>query len=166
MDVRPPGAPLDAFFAPVRRRHPDVDIVPLPTSTPSTEDTLDEAQVAATLDRVASTARRMWEVAFPDAPPPTGRWHFGPAEGTVVAWARSAATTPAGFAVLVALREFLEAEDWQVRRLPGAIERVAAAREDLRLEASYAESTGAFLLGVRSAPSHVGSAPARRLVRQ
>ena len=166
MHLLPPGAPLDAFFAPVRRRHPDLDIVVLPApGSPTAAEPVDETQLGAILDRVAGAAGRASAAALPTSPPPTARWSFGSAEGTVTARARSVATTSDGFGALMTLGGALEAEGWRVRRLPGAVERIAGVRDDLRVQASYAGSTGAFLVEVRSQPSFVGKARARRLVR-
>ena len=167
MELRPPGAPLDAFFAPVRRRHPDVDIVVLPTPEPGPPmERLHEAQVGATLDLVSATAERVWTAAAGATTPPPARWRFGPDEGTVVASARSSVTTPDGFGALVALRGALEGEGWRVRRLAGAVERLSGVRGDLRVQASYAEDAGALLLELRSEPVFVGRARARELVRR
>jgi hypothetical protein len=166
MELQPPDAPLDEFFAPVRRRHPDIDIVVLPPEpTPSTEP-FDEAQVVETLDRVAGTAERAWDAALRTTATPAAGWGFGPDEGTVVASARSSATSRDGFGALVALRGALEAEGWQVRQLAGAVERLSGVLGDLRVHASYAESTGALLLGVTSEPMYVGRTRARELVRR
>ena len=166
MHLLPPTAPLDAFFGAVRRRHPDLDIVVLPTlEPPPAAVPADEARLAATLERVTEALRRVSAVVPPGEQSPTARWSFGPAEGTVTAAARSAATTADGFGALVTLRGVLETEGWRIHRVPGATERIAGVRDDLRVQASYAEGTGAFLVEVRSEPSHVGKARARRLVR-
>jgi hypothetical protein len=165
MKLQPPSAPLDAFFAPVRRRHPDADIVVLPTPDPTPPgEPLGKPEALAILDRVASAAKRLWDAAA--GATPTARLGFGPDEGTVVASARSSATTSDGFGSLVALRGSLEGEGWQVRRLPGAIERLSGVRDDLRIQASYAEGTGTLLLEVSSEPMYVGRARARELVRR
>jgi hypothetical protein len=167
MELRPPDAPLDAFFAPVRRRHPDVDIVVLPPQdrAPSMQP-IDEAQVDATLDRVAGTAEWVWGAALRSTAVPEARLGFGPDEGTGVASARAGATTADGSGALVALRAALEGEGWRVRRLAGAVERLSGVRGDLRVQASYAEGTGALLLEARSDPMYVGRARARGLVRR
>jgi hypothetical protein len=167
MEIRPPAAPLDAFFAPVRRRHPEVDIVVLPPAErpPPTEPAVDR-EVDATLDRAADTAGRVWEAALRSAATPAAGWGFGPDDGTVVATARAGVTTPDGFGALVELRGALERDGWRVRRLPGEVERLSGLRGDLRVQASYAEGTGAFLLEVRSEPMYVGRARARELVRR
>ena len=167
MELRPPDAPLDAFFAPVRRRHPDVDLVvlPPPEQAPPTEP-VDEAQVDATLDRVAGTAGQVCEAALRSMVSPAAGWAFGPDVGTFVASARAGATTTVGVGALVALRGELEGEGWRVRRLAGEVERLSAVRGGLRGHASYAEGTGALLLEVRSEPIRVVRARARELVRR
>ncbi|MFL6001516.1 MAG: hypothetical protein ACJ72P_01800 [Nocardioides sp.] len=168
MHLEPADAPLDAFFAPVRRRHPDVDIVVLPTGepTPSAEP-LDEVQVAATLDQVATMAAFAWDaMGAVVAAAPTARWRYGTDDGTVVASARSSTTSPDGFAALVALRGALEAEGWRARRLPGTVERLWGTRGEARIQASYAEDTGALLLEVSSRAMYVGPIQARELVRR
>lgn len=167
MELQPSDAPLDAFFTTVRRRHPEVDIVVLPAAEPTSRAALDEAQVTATLDQVASTAERAWEALGPAATAaPTARWRYGPDDGTVRASSRAGMTTSDGFAALVELRGDLESGGWQVRRLPGAVERLSGVRGDLRVTASYAEDTGALLLEVSSSPMPVGRARARELVRR
>ena len=167
MELRPPDAPLDAFFAPVRRRHPDVDLVVLPPpERGASTERLDEGQVDATLDRVTGAAGRVCEAALRSMGTPSAGWGFGPDEGTVVARARAGATTRDGFGALAALRGALEEGGWRVRRLAGEVERISGMRGDLWVHASYAESTGALLLEVRSEPIDVGRARARELVRR
>jgi hypothetical protein len=168
MKLQPADAPLDAFFTPVRRRHPEVDIVVLPAAepTPSAEP-LDEAQVAATLDQVATTAELAGDALGPMATAaPTARWRYGTDDGTVLACARSSTTTADGVGALGALRGALEAGGWRVRRLPGAVERLSGVRGALRVQASYAEDTGALLLEVSSRQMPVGRIRARELVRR
>lgn len=166
MKLQPPSAPLDAFFAPVRRRHPDVDIVvlPAPEATPSRVP-LGQAQVVETLERVTRTAERLGEAALGSTTTRPARLGFGPDDGTIVASARASATTPDGLGAVVALRAALEREGWRVRRVPGEVERWSATRGEVRVQASYAEATGALLLEVRSEPMYVGRARARELVR-
>lgn len=167
MHLQPPDAPLDAFFAAVRRRHPEVDLVVLPSEEPTpSAGPPDEARVSATPGQVATAAELAWHALEADTAAPTARWRFGPDDGTIVASARSSMTTPDGFRALVALRGALEAEGWRVRRPPGAVERLSAARGDLRVQASYAEATGALLLEVSSTPVLVGRSRARELVRR
>ena len=167
MKLQPPSAPLDAFFAPVRRRHPDVDLVVLPATEPRpVGEPLDQAQVVETLERVGRTAVRVGEAALGSSATPAAGLGFGPDEGTVVASVRAGATTPDGFGALMALRGVLEGEGWRVRGRPGAVERLSGVRGDLRVQASYAEETGALLVEVRSEPMYVGRARARELVRR
>jgi hypothetical protein len=167
MKLQPSSAPLDAFFAPVRRRHPDVDLVVLPAPEPTPSGaTVDQAQVLETLERVARAAERLEAAALGSTTAPPAGLGFGPEDGTVVASARAGATTPDGFGALVALRGALEGDGWRIRRLAGAVERLSGARGDLRLQASYAEATGALLLEVSSEPMYVGRARARALVRR
>jgi hypothetical protein len=167
MQLEPPDAPLGAFFAPVRRRHPDVDIVVLPAAEPAPPaEPLDEAQAAATLDQVATTAELAWDAMGRATAASTARWRYGTDDGTAVATARSSATTPDGLGALVALRGALQAGGWRVRRLPGAVERLSGVRGALRVQASYAEDTGALLLEVSSRSMPVGRIRARELVRR
>ena len=167
MEIRPPDAPLDAFFTPVRRRHPDVDIVVLPPPEPaSSGDPVDGAQVDAALDRVHDTASRVSEAALGHTTVPAATWAFGQDEGTVVASVRAGTTTDHGFSLLAELRELLERDGWRIRRPPGEVERLVGARGDVRVQASYAETTGALLLEVRSDPIQVGRSRARVLVRR
>ena len=68
MKLQPSDAPLDAFFTPVRRRHPEIDIVVLPDAAPTpSAEPLDEAKVAATLDQVATAADMAWDALGPRA---------------------------------------------------------------------------------------------------
>ncbi len=167
MKLQPPSAPLDSFFAPVRRRHPDVDLVVLPAPEPRpSSGTLDQAQVVETLERVTRTAERLGEAVLGSSSTPPAGLGFGPDDGTVVASARGSTTTPDGLAALVALRGALEREGWRTRRVPGEVERLSATRGEVRVEASYAEGTGALLLDVRSEPLYVGRPRARELVRR
>jgi hypothetical protein len=167
MEIRPPDAPLDAFFTPVRRRHPDVDIVVLPALEPAqVAGPVDRAHADATLDRVRETAARVSGAVLSHTTVPAAAWAFGPDEGTVVASVRADTTTPNGFSVLVELRGTLERDGWHVRRPPGEVERLVGVRGDVRVQASYAETTGALLLEVRSGPIHVGRSRARELVRR
>ncbi|HET8960514.1 hypothetical protein [Nocardioides sp.] len=167
MELRPPDAPLDAFFAPVRRRHPDVDIVVLPSSGEAPPGQhLTEAQLDATLDRLAGAAAPVFAALPGSTERPAPGWGYGPGDGTVVASARAGGTTTEGPGVLVTLRRTLEGEGWQVRRLRGEVERLSGVRGDLRLQASYAGATSALLVEVRSEPVHVGRSRARALVRR
>ncbi len=143
MKLQPPSAPLDAFFAPVRRRHPDVDLVVLPAPEP-------------TPSREPWTRRRWSRPSSGSATPPSG-WEKQPSTRPPrprPGWASGRTRAPSsrrsapaprrrtGFEALVALRAALEGEGWRVRRLPGAVERLSGVRGDLRVHASYAEEHG------------------------
>jgi hypothetical protein len=167
MELRPPDAPLDAFFAPVRRRHPDLDIVVLPAQGPvRVREPASEPELDDVLGRVAHTAGRLWAAALPTTDPPEPTWRFGPDQGTVVVSARSGLTTAHGLPALLALRGALEGEGWKVGGSRGEVRRLAGRKGDLTVQASYAECTGAFLVEVGSKPIHVGRTRARRLVRR
>lgn len=166
MRLRPPNAPLDAFFGPVRRRHPDVDIVLLPPAPAPSREPADEARLAAVLARTADTAQATWTASGQPPRTPIPKWRFGPDDGTVVASARADAETTEGHEALAAIRSSLEDDDWRVRRLEGGVQRLSGSRGDITVQASYAEDTGALLLEVRSEPIFVGRAAARELVRQ
>jgi hypothetical protein len=167
MELRPSDAPLDAFFAPVRRRHPDVDLVVLPVQGPAPQrEPVGEAELDAVRHRVFDTAGRLWAAALPTTDPPEPAWRCGPGDGTVVVSARSGLTTPHGLPALVALRGALEGEGWLVGGVGGETRRLTGRRGDLQVHASYAEATGAFLVEVGSEPIRVGRTRARRLVRR
>lgn len=165
MKLTPPTAPLPSFWATVRRRHPDVDIVVLPDEPPAggheQADEADEGTALAAVERVAAAFRGL--AGDPEARATLG---YGPADGTVVARARVAARRPDGRDALVALRHRLEADGWEVRRLEGDVLRLVGRRQGLHLRASYAEPTGAYLLEVTSDPLTVGRRRARELVRR
>lgn len=165
MELRPPNAPLDAFFGAVRRRHPDVDIVVLPPEPAPPVQQADEAGLAAVLARTADTANAAWAACGQPTGTSTPRWRFGPDAGTVLASARADAETTEGHEALVALRRAIENDGWRVRRLEGGVERLSGSRGDITVQASYAEGSGALLLEVSSTPVFVGRARARELVR-
>ncbi len=128
MELHPHTTPIrDPFFAALRRRRPDVDIVLLPPErlTPQ-PDPVDDTQVAATLERVTDRMTHLWQiVAGADGDRPRIRLGYGPDVGTVVASARGTAGVDDGFGRLVRLRHELESGGWRVRRLAGASERLA-----------------------------------------
>ena len=66
--ARPPTDPIDdPFFAAVRRRHPDVDLVVLPPEEPATRSPaqVPPDEVAAARLRVVAEAARWWAVVEP-----------------------------------------------------------------------------------------------------
>ena len=66
---------------------------------------------------------------------------------------------------LVRLAAALVDGGWEVRHLPGAVRRLRAQRDAVRLVASYAAATGSFVLTVTSAPLVVGVGRAQELAR-
>ncbi len=168
MELQPHSIPIrDPFFAALRRRRPDVDIVLLPPERPTRQpDPVDDAHVAATLERVSGRMTELWRlVAGAEANQPRIRLGYGPDVGTVVASARGTAGVDDGFRRLVRLRHGLESGGWRVRRVAGASERLAGRHDDLRVHASYAEDTGSLVVELVSEPLPVGVGRARSLVR-
>ena len=165
----PPGPVDDPFFAEVRRRHPDVDIVLLPPTDgeQAADDVpvVDDDAVAAARIRVATAARQLWAAGAPDSDDePEERLGYAAHEGWVRSSARVAERRDDGADVLDRLERDLLGRGADVRREPGALPRLVASLDDLTLTASAA-ATGAVLLGVESEPLHVGEERAAELVR-
>lgn len=164
MEPPEPSAPLPPFLDAVRRRHPDVDMVVLPPEQPPAHrEVLDDATVAAVLERVDTVAGEVWSgVGDGNVRTSLG---YGPDEGTVVARSRGTALLTEGPRVLAALRERLSADGWRFRRPQDGVHRLVGRRDDLSLRALYARGSGAFLVEVSSAPLPVGRDRAPGLVR-
>jgi hypothetical protein len=168
MELRTPNTPIDdPFFAAVRRRHPEVDVVLLPAPGPADGDPTPGDEVAATLARVAIEAGGIWSAVAPDAAEqPDARLAFGVDESSVRAVARVVASRDDGFAVLLRLRHELGNHGWAVRRPPGAgVERLTGVLDESDLTASYAEASGTLLLTLASASMPVGRDRARELTQ-
>ena len=163
MELQPPSAPLPPFWAAVRRRHRDVDLVVQPGGPPGDPvdpgAEVDDLAVRRVLDRVNGAVD-----ALGAEPPAEARLGYGPEPGTVLARVRLASHREDGSATLDRLRDQLAEQGWTVRRSEGGLSRVVAHRDDLHVRASWAEPTGAFLLDVSSEPLPVGNARARELV--
>ena len=130
MEIRPSGAPIDdPFFAAVRRRHPDVDIVVLPPTAPEVEPetTVDDATVDRATELVEAFADELWVAIAPlSETEPEARLRYGARESEVRAVARVVDRRSDGYAVLVRLRHELELRGWAVApaaRRPGAADR-------------------------------------------
>jgi len=159
MELQPPTAPLPPFWAAVRRRHPDVDIVILPAGEPAPPaDLVDDEVVVATVDRVNAAVDSLGGES-----PAAARIGFGPDPGTVVPRVRLASHRDDGIAMLNRLRDQLEEQGWTVRRPGGGVARLVGHRDDLHVRASYADQTGSFLLDVSADPLAVGTDRAREL---
>lgn len=161
MELRPPGTPVDdPFFAVVRRRHPEIDLVVLPPEAPAPEPTevVDDETVARVRGLVGEFAA---ELSGAEA---TTRLRYGAHETTVIAQARVVQTSDDGHAALVEIRADLERRGWTVERLDGGIEQLIATLEGGHVLASYAEASGALLVTVTSSELPVGRERARELV--
>jgi hypothetical protein len=168
MELRPPGSPVDdPFFAAIRRRHPDVDLVVLPPE-PLEEpaETVDDATLARVVELVAAEAADLWSAVAPESQvAPETRLGFGHREADVRVVARVVEHREDGFALLVRLRGQLEDRGWFVQRPPGGLERLVAELDGGHLVASYAEQSGAVVVELSSTVLPVGVERARELVR-
>jgi hypothetical protein len=165
MELQSRGAPLPPFFAAVRRRHPDVDLVLLPPERSEGEraEPATEQQLANAFDLTTGTATRAWAEAVGDGRLPESRFAFGPDEDTVTARARVAARLDGS--PLVPLTAALAQAGWDVGQRPGDVSQLFAHRATMQLVASYAAASGTFVLTVSSTPLQVGIERARELVR-
>lgn len=165
MELQPSTAPLPPFWAAVRRRHPDADLVVLPAEAPPpAAEPVDDDRVLATRALVAEAASRA-AALLGVADEPGARIEYAAGPGTVAAHAEVMSTPADGRGALDALRDGLERDGWRVGPASGA-DRLAARRDDLGLRASYAAGPGTLLVEVDSRPIPVGAARARELVRR
>lgn len=158
----------DPFFAAVRRRHPDVDLVVLPPvpPRPAEADPVPDDVVASTLVRTATAAEQLWATIVPESTErPGARLAYGSRPDSIRAVARIVTHRDDGFEVLVSLRHQLEAHGWEIRRPPGEVERITGVLEGLDVAASYAEEAGVLIFTLSSESQQVGNARARALVR-
>lgn len=172
MELRLPGSPVpDPFFAAIRRRHPDVDLVALPREEPAAPlEPVDEPTLDRVSELVAEAAAALWSAVAPGSGQvPETRLQYAGREADVRAVARVVEKRTDGYALLLRLRHELEQRGWSVQRPPGrqdrALERLVAEQHGGTLVASYAEPSGAVLLELASAPLPVGVERARELVR-
>ncbi|WP_122816978.1 hypothetical protein [Nocardioides pantholopis] len=167
MELRPPAEPLPELFAPVHRRHPDVDIVltPAPPGEPVDADSLD-AERAATrlsgdLELVAGSVADAWAAVTGVRSEVRAAPAFGPREDTVVARARhhGRPPQPPGPALVAHL-----AAGWGLAAPRGETGPLVARRGRVELVATYAEGSGVLVVTATAAPIRVGVARARSLV--
>ncbi|MFC5179280.1 hypothetical protein [Nocardioides taihuensis] len=157
-----PHLAADPFWASVRRRHPDVDLVLLPPEPPPAGPPTDPrgddeaAALVATARAAVEEAARTLRLPLVAGAPPRAVVAFGTVEGTVVVRVRASARHVADPGLLARLREQLEQRGWHPRRAEGEVARIAAGSDGLRIRASYAAASGAFLVEVASAPLAVG----------
>jgi hypothetical protein len=166
MELQSRGAPLPPFFAAVRRRHPDVDIVLLPPEQPEADPAEPAAadQLANAFDLTTGTATRAWAEAVGDGQLPESRFAFGPDPATVTARARASARLDGS--PLVPLAAALAQGGWEVGQRSGNVSQLFAHRATMQVVASYAAASGTFVLTVSSTPLVVGVDRARELVRR
>lgn len=160
------SAPLGAFFEPVRRRHPDVDLVVLadePERPPAAP--VDDQHVAEVRDLVAQSATRWWSGAAGEkAGPDVVRIRFGTVDGTVVVASRQSSGR-AGPDSLKVLASLVRDDGGTVQRSPGGDhQHWAGSLGDLRIRAFHTAARGC-VLEVESQPLYVGNQRARELVR-
>ncbi len=179
MELRSSTAPVDdPFFAPVRRRHPDVDIVVLPATEAA--PSADEAEVRGddpgpdptdALARVEAATRPL--LAALDAPEGARAettFRFGVEEGVVRATATAVSRPEHGLAVLDQLHHLLLDHGWAVLSPTQGLPRVTGTHPGthagLTVTASFAAASQTLLLTVASEPLSVGVVDARALVAQ
>lgn len=162
MEHRDRAAPLPRFWAAVRRRHPDVDLVLLADEQPPPTGEASEADLDAAIERVAAYASGAWAVATGAADALVPALRFGPREDTVVARVQVAARYAAS--PVPALAAALAEAGWVLASPPAALELLLARRSGVELKATFA-SAGVLTLTVTSAPLLVGVDRARELVR-
>lgn len=166
MEHHPPHTPVDdPFFGPVRRRHPDVDLVLLDPPAPAaagdaTRTPVPDASVEAALGRVRAAARDL----LPADPPPRLRLRHGPEEGGIVPEARWTGRRHDGPALLAELRTVLGERGRPVRVEGAALVRLTAPG-DPDVVATWAPGSGAVVVTLSGALLPVGRERARVLVR-
>ncbi len=168
MELQPATAPLPPFFAAVRRRHEDVDIVLLPPEVPvEPGEPVTDAEVGAAVTRLGEVAERAWADATDAPAEPEVRLGYGPEVGTVVAKARVLARVSDGEQVVDALFSVLAEDGWRLgRRDDEGVPRFLGRRDDLTVRVSYAEVSSGVLVDLATDPMPVGKDRARELVRQ
>lgn len=174
MQLRPVSAPLDdPLLGPVRRRHPDVDVVVLPPAPPATTPAPASAapQVADSIDPTAALARvesatrpLLAALGLPADAHAETTFRFGIEEGVVRATASAVVHTDHGGALLDRLHALLVDGGWQVRRPAGGLPRLMARSDGLELSSSHSEVPGVLTLTLVSEPLSVGVVDARVLV--
>jgi hypothetical protein len=166
MTLHPADGPLqDPFFAAVRRRHPDVDLVVLPPERAPAEpaEPVDDDVVRADLETVR-TRLTEWAEAAGLTVDGDERLEPGDAPGTVSAAARLTARIT-DTAVVDRLALLAVELGWDVRRHRGPVEVLLGSADRLVLRGSYAASTGVLVLEVRAASVPVGRDRVHELLR-
>lgn len=171
MEPESVSAPLGAFFEPVRRRHPEVDIVVLPGDPDASAgrpqpSPLDDVQIGELRERVSRLAAGWWARVAGDCQKPTAaRIGYGSVEGSVVVVCRRTLHAGAGPDSLATLASAVQGDGGTVHESPHHPDRVVGHLGDLRVRASYRPSRG-LVLEVESGPIQVGHQRARELARR
>ena len=174
MIVQPSGTAVpDPFFAAVRRRHPDVDLVILPPVEPESEappaDPVEELVALASSEAaVGEVVRELWDLLTSSDPlVPLIRSSLRHTEpvGALRAQAEALTDCDEGEPRLLTLHQHLAAAGWNVRWPSGGLPRIVGTRDGLRLTASYAEQSGLLRLCVEGPACRVGREAARELTR-
>lgn len=170
----------DRFFAEVRRRHPDIDIVLLPqdlASDPLHPPGAEEAEPVEAIDLVELTESLEAELAgllplvAPDIHAPVPAWWWAPGDrtGTVarktLVAAESVQAVP-GLTALSGAERALVAADWHVLVPRDGIPRVLASRADgAQVQVLYVEPRSRYVVTLRSPSYAVGRDVAAGLLR-
>jgi hypothetical protein len=169
MELQPRDAPLPPFFAAVRRRHPDVDIVLLPPEQRAGEpiqqvEPAGEQQLANAFDLATGTATKAWAEAVGDGQVPDTRFAFGDDPASVEARARVAGRV--GDSPLEELAAALTRAGWELAYRAGDVSQLVGRRATMHLLATYAVESGAFMVTATSGSLPVGADRARELARR
>ena len=172
MELQSRDTPLPPFFAAVRRRHPDVDIVLLPpeqraaepAAEPGQREPATERQLANAFDLATGTATKVWAAAVGDGQVPDTRFAFGDDPASVTARARLAG--PLDGSPLVPLAAALTQDGWELAYRAGDISQLVGRRATMHLSATYAAESGSFVVTATSASFPVGVDRARELTRR
>lgn len=169
----------DPFWAVVRRRHPDVDLVLLPAEARDLPEPAPEAEpVEVTEELVARLDGRgpdAWRLLVDDeVPEPAARWMPAPTPQGVrreLTLAREGVDPVAGAALVQGATTILLAQGWRVLAPPDGLPRVLASREATRgllgreeLQLVLVPAAGRLVLRLRSADVPVTHRVAHDLV--
>lgn len=167
----------DRFFAEVRRRHPDIDIVLLPQVDPGPAQPaapaapLEPIEPAALAEALETTLTGLLPLMAPgiDLPAPQWRWGPGDSTGSVARETLVAAENLEAVPALTALsgaERALVAEGWHVLVPPDGLPRVLANSPDgTQAQVVYVEGRSRYAVRLRSASYVVGRESAADLLR-
>lgn len=162
----------DRFFAEVRRRHPDIDIVLLPQDPPR-DDVAEPVPVDAetVIESVEADLASLLPSLARDLPTPLPEWHWRPGDRTGSVARESLVATEdvepvRGLTALSAAERSLVTAGWHVLVPPDGLPRVLAGRPDgAQVQVLYVEPRSRYAVTLRSPSYAVGSDAAADLVR-